>query len=188
MRRTKYAAVGSNVNLAGRIESFTTGGQLLISEATRALISAPLQVVGEFKVEPKGASTSLQLFEVAGIGAPYDLTLPSRIQPLHVLDSPVPVLFTVLEEKFAGRTLHHGHLVAMSAIEAGLVTDLVLSSLSNLKIQVHADGSAVPGGEIYAKVVSIAVDEVGASRIRFTSVSPELKTWIQGKRCAPLAT
>src|SRR5512140_556139 len=32
LRRTKYAAVGSNVNLAGRIESFTTGGQLLISE------------------------------------------------------------------------------------------------------------------------------------------------------------
>jgi adenylate cyclase len=35
LRRTKYAAVGSNVNLAGRIESFTTGGQLLISENTR---------------------------------------------------------------------------------------------------------------------------------------------------------
>ena len=35
LRRTKYAAVGSNVNLAGRIESFTTGGQLLISESTR---------------------------------------------------------------------------------------------------------------------------------------------------------
>ena len=36
LRRTKYAAVGSNVNLAGRIESFTTGGQILISENTRA--------------------------------------------------------------------------------------------------------------------------------------------------------
>ena len=38
LRRTKYAAVGSNVNLAGRIESFTTGGQLLISENTREKI------------------------------------------------------------------------------------------------------------------------------------------------------
>ena len=33
-RRTKYGVVGSAVNHAGRIESFTVGGQVLISEAT----------------------------------------------------------------------------------------------------------------------------------------------------------
>src|SRR5262249_22755747 len=31
-RRTKYAAVGTAVNLAARVESYTTGGQILISE------------------------------------------------------------------------------------------------------------------------------------------------------------
>jgi len=36
LRRTKHAAVGSNVNLAARVESFTTGGQVLITEDTRA--------------------------------------------------------------------------------------------------------------------------------------------------------
>lgn len=46
LRRTKYAAVGSNVNLAGRIESFTTGGQLLISEDTCASIQSPLRIDG----------------------------------------------------------------------------------------------------------------------------------------------
>ena len=56
LRRTKYAAVGSNVNLAGRIESFTTGGQLLISESTREAIKAPLRIDGQFQVEPKGAT------------------------------------------------------------------------------------------------------------------------------------
>ena len=56
LRRTKYAAVGSNVNLAGRIESFTTGGQLLISESTREKIKSPLRIVGQFQVEPKGAN------------------------------------------------------------------------------------------------------------------------------------
>ena len=33
-RRMKYAAVGTHVNLTGRIESYTTGGQILISEST----------------------------------------------------------------------------------------------------------------------------------------------------------
>ena len=68
LRRTKYAAVGSNVNLAGRVESFTTGGQVLITEAARAGIAASLRIDGQFQVEPKGAARSLQLFEVGGIG------------------------------------------------------------------------------------------------------------------------
>jgi adenylate cyclase len=33
--RTKYGVVGSQVNLTSRIQSCTTGGQTLISEATR---------------------------------------------------------------------------------------------------------------------------------------------------------
>jgi adenylate cyclase len=52
VRRTKYAAVGSNVNLAGRIESFTTGGQVLISHSTREQIQAPLRLDAQFQVEP----------------------------------------------------------------------------------------------------------------------------------------
>jgi adenylate cyclase len=34
-KRTKYGAVGNHVNLAFQIESYTIGGQVLISEATR---------------------------------------------------------------------------------------------------------------------------------------------------------
>jgi PAS domain S-box-containing protein len=78
LRRTKYAAVGSNVNLAGRIESFTTGGQVLISESTREKLETELRIDGEFQVEPKGAASSVRLYEVGGIGAPYDLFLPPR--------------------------------------------------------------------------------------------------------------
>jgi adenylate cyclase len=54
LRRTKYAAVGSNVNLAGRVESFATGGQILISEDTRKATKSPLRIVREFQVEPRG--------------------------------------------------------------------------------------------------------------------------------------
>jgi len=56
LRRTKYAAVGSNVNLTGRLESDTTGGQVLITEATRARIGAALRIDGQFRVEPKGTA------------------------------------------------------------------------------------------------------------------------------------
>src|SRR2546426_5481260 len=78
LRRRKYAAVGSNVNLAGRVESFTTGGQVLITGAAREGITASLRIDAQFQVEPKGAARSLQLFEVGGIGEPFTLSLPSR--------------------------------------------------------------------------------------------------------------
>ncbi len=179
LRRTKYAAVGSNVNLAGRIESFTTGGQLLISQNTRDRIQSPLRIDGEFKVEPKGAKQSLQLYEVGGIGAPFDLSLPDKSTVLIPLPDPLAVRFTVLEEKFLGRTVNEGRLMAVSETEAALGSECTLVPLSNLKIDVEPVAGSFPGGEIYAKVVGPVAGAAGQTRIHFTSVSPELKTWVQ---------
>jgi adenylate cyclase len=178
-RRTKYAAVGSTVNLTGRIESFTTGGQVLISESTRAKISSPLRVDGQFQVEPKGATRSLLLHEIGGIGEPYNLSIPPRSAALSALPEPLPIRFTVLEEKFVGRTVHQGRLAAVSDIEAGIEPDSALAPLSNLKIEVEPGAAANPGGEIYAKVVGASPTGSGQTRIRFTSVSPELKLWVR---------
>src|SRR5437899_8393142 len=91
LRRTKYAAVGSNVNLAGRVESFTTGGQVLITEATREKIRSALRLDGHFKVEPKGAKSSLELHEVGGIGEPYNLSLPEKSRVLFPLSDPLAI-------------------------------------------------------------------------------------------------
>jgi len=179
LRRTKYAAVGSNVNLAGRIESFTTGGQLLISESTREKIKSPLRIDGRFQVEPKGATHSLQLHEIGGIGEPFNLSLPTRSTALSPLPQPVPIRFTVLEEKFAGRTVYGGRLVSVSHFEAGVESELALVPLSNLKIELEPVTGANPGGEIYAKVIGAVAGTSGQTRIRFTSLSPELKTWVQ---------
>src|SRR5215468_6212842 len=134
LRRTKYAAVGANVNVAGRIESFTIGGQVLVSEDTRKMIAAPLRIDGEFHVEPKGASRSLLLYEIGGIGAPFDLSVPSRAVALHPLASPLAARFTVLEEKFVGRTVYEGQLTAVSVAEATMESPLSLAVLSNVRL------------------------------------------------------
>jgi len=177
LRRTKYAAVGSNVNLAGRIESFTTGGQLLISESTREKIKASLRIDGQFHVEPKGATHSLQLHEIGGIGEPFNLSLPSRSQALGPLPQPLPIQFTVLEEKFVGRTVYDGYLTALSDVEASIQSPLALALLSNLKITVAATPHGNPAGEIYGKVLESIAETPGHARIRFTSVTPEFKLW-----------
>jgi hypothetical protein len=84
----------------------------------------------------------------------------------------------VLEEKFVGRTVYEGRWVAVSTSDGAIAADLPLVPLSNLKIQVEPVPGTCPGGEIYAKVISAVTGTTGQTRIRFTSVSPELQPWL----------
>lgn len=177
LRRTKYAAVGSNVNMAGRIESFTTGGQLLISQSTRERVQATVRIDAEFEVEPKGASSRLRLFEVGGLGEPFNLSLPSPSSAVCPIRPPLEVQFTVLEEKFASGTVHAGRLGAISDREMHLESSVPLRPFSNLKLAIGAGSAGVPAGEIYGKVTGAVPGSAGLTRVRLTSVSPELKAW-----------
>ncbi len=95
------------------------------------------------------------------------------------LPQPLPICFTVLEEKFVGRTVHAGRLAALSDAEAGIESALALVPLSNLKIELKPVAGTNPGGEVYAKVIGPVAAASGPTRIRFTSVSPDLKVWMQ---------
>jgi hypothetical protein len=95
------------------------------------------------------------------------------------LPQPLPIRFSVLEEKFVGRTVHEGRLAALCESEAGIESELSLVPLSNLKIELQPVAGANPGGQIYAKVIGAVAGASGQTRIRFTSLSPELKVWVQ---------
>jgi hypothetical protein len=116
--------------------------------------------------------------EREGIGEPFTLKKPEKSERLNTPETPLTVSFTVLEEKFVGRTLHAGWLVGVSASEAELWCEFALSVLGNLKMDLLETAGSHPGGEIYAKVVKTPAKDQGPSLIRFTSVSPDLKEWI----------
>ena len=86
--------------------------------------------------------------------------------------------FTVLEEKFVGRAVHEGLLTALSELEAHVQSTVTPAVLSNVKLTVGAGPLDNPGGEIYGKVVDGGGVEAAVARVRFTSVTPELKAWV----------
>lgn len=184
-RRTKYAAVGANVNMAGRIESYTTGGQLLVSESTRDAIVAPLTVAHTFSVESKGSARRITLFEVTGIGAPNDLALPASQTVLHTLARPVPVQCFLIEDKAVGGVAHAGTLVSCSMRDGELRSAAPLVALSNVKLIVPGAANDAPAGEIYAKVTRVGDGGAQPSRLRFTSISPDVRTWLQQQQPRP---
>jgi len=66
-KRSKYGIVGSNVNLTSRIESYTEGGQILVSQATVEACGPGLCIEGELEVAPKGVQEPLTLYWVGSL-------------------------------------------------------------------------------------------------------------------------
>lgn len=69
--RTKYDVIGRNVNLASRIEGYTSGGQILVSnetfEAAGDLVHEREE--GAMWVRPKGIRQEILLHDVIGVGS-----------------------------------------------------------------------------------------------------------------------
>ena len=67
-KKMKYGCVGSAINLAGRLEALTIGGQVLVSEHTKNLIPENFDYVSEGSFFPKGGIREVSYYEVTGIG------------------------------------------------------------------------------------------------------------------------
>ena len=118
------------MNLTGRIESYTTGSQILVSPTTYTATAALLTITQALTVAPKGVPAAITLYDVGGIGGEYHLFLPEHHEELVPLLEEVPVRYTVLEGKFAGPTVWTGRLVKNCPAKAAeLQTDEPVASL-----------------------------------------------------------
>jgi class 3 adenylate cyclase len=88
-RVMKYNVIGNNVNLSSRIESYTSGGQVMLSEYTFDVLRSPVNVVQKVKVSPKGVSTPIFIVQVDAIGSPFNIALDNDAVPLEQLKCPV---------------------------------------------------------------------------------------------------
>jgi adenylate cyclase len=177
-QRTKYGVVGSAVNLTGRVESCTTGSQILISPSTYAATAELLTIRQELTVEPKGVPKPITVYDIGGIGGTYDLFLPEQEEDLTPLADEIAVSYTVLEGKFAGQDVLTGRLVKLGVKTAELLSDEPVAALSNLKMQfMNPNGEAV-SGDLLAKVLGDPNETATRVILRFTSVPQEVRTFL----------
>lgn len=192
-KRTKYSVIGGAVNLAFRIESYTTGGQTFISEDTHQEIGTVnphyLAIQSKFEVYPKGIKRPITIYDVAGIGGErYNLSLSTEDLPLEPLDQPIPVEYVAIEGKQVGIQQAQGYLEQLSAKTALLhiKDDAPLVLLTNLKLAItaHQAPEAVTHSDIYAKVQQTG----GRDKhylITFTSRSPVVISWMNQQASVP---
>jgi adenylate cyclase len=184
------------VNLTARIESYTVGGQILISEATYKEIEDIAKINGLMEVEPKGVSHPISIYDICGLGGIYNLELPSLSDSLQVLPTPIPITYRILEEKHLGTEMFKGELQQLSPYGAEIFSDHDVPELTNLKLHLQFYDQAQQleiEGEIYAKVLKhqqpsqIVLEQVSRSQhikpiyVHFTTVPNNLKDWIRQK-------
>ena len=172
--RAKYGVVGSHVNLAGRMEGFTVGGQVLVSASTLEKAGAALQVGQKVTFQAKGFKEPVDVYDLLGVGGSWNVRLPVRDDHLAALRPELPVTVAVLEGKQMSDITFEGTLVRASDNAASLRADRALRAFTNLRLRLKgADGETRPG-DLYAKVASGETGPDGGVLVRFTSAAPEV--------------
>jgi adenylate cyclase len=172
-RRTKYGVVGSAVNHAGRIESFTVGGQVLISDATLREAGEGVRVGSRLAIDAKGTRERIVVYDLRGLG---DALVPEAQEEATPLAEPLNVLCHVVVGKRVEAEAFGGRIVELAVHGGTLITPRRLRALSNLKLEMRPSGRTPV--EIYAKVVHVSGD--GSVAVRFTSLPAEVEAWLRG--------
>lgn len=169
-KRTKYGAVGSQVNFTGRVESYSVGGQVLISQATYDKIGHILVVNEVLQVQMKGMPGNVALYDIKGIRGGYNIQLPEREETPVLLPIPIKARIRRIAKKTVSQAQFAATITHVSQTSAIIVPDEPISRWEDLKLELVERSTQVLPGEIYAKAVSINGNEV---TIRFTSLSAE---------------
>jgi adenylate cyclase len=175
-KRAKYGVVGSHVNLTGRIESYTVGGQILISQGTAEAAETELVLGDELKLGAKGFKEPVTVHELLGIKGSYDLALPKRTQELRELLREIPVQLALIDGKHVEQDEVSGIFLSLSMNGAVISCEHELAKLANVRMRCTGLNRVIIPGDLYAKVTD-AVD--GRYTLRFTSVPDEIKSYIR---------
>jgi len=181
-KRSKYSVVGSGVNMTSRIESYTVGGQILISESVHQEAGEVLRIDTQREVRPKGSETPLRIYEVGGIAGQYNLVLEWKDPILVTLARQIPLRYRVLEGKNVGKEGLEGSVVRLSEKTAIIVLEEPLESLTNLKMNIGEVDEKLSTRDFYGKVIERLKEVEHTHEVYFTSIPPEVDAYFQSHR------
>jgi adenylate cyclase len=182
-RRTKYGVVGTHVNLTSRIESFTLGGQVLVSEATLAAAGGSLKVGEKLSFRAKGFSEPVNVFEVKGLSGRWRLDVPERVRQLVTLRAPLPVHFQVLHgPRVLGESVE-GELTKVSATTGELRARVAPPPHSEVKLRLLGPDGRETAADAYARVTSDPAPP-DSFVISFTALPPSVRALLDAAQTA----
>ncbi len=185
-KRAKYGVVGSQVNLTYRIESYTTAGQILVSESTYRAVPE-IKVLNCQQVNPKGVKEPINIYAVQGLGGKYNLALPDRLEEiLYPLSEPIDLSYSVLEDKDISTHTITAPLIRLGYGTAEIKSPTTHPMFTNIKLNLHLPNPDLTQEDIYAKVLEQNLENSSFS-IAFTALPPPMEVALNQlyKSCQP---
>ena len=159
---TEYTAIGWEVNLAFRIETYATGNQILISNSTREAVGiSALKIYSTKQIKPKGIKEPISIYEIGGIGGKYNLFLPKEEDILLPLKNPIPIFYLIVEGKQVSDNVCKGNLIKLSNKGAEVKVnpytslDLMPNPDSNIQLNILNFDNKFMSEQTYAKVLKV---------------------------------
>ncbi len=178
-KRSKYAAVGSGVNITSRIESYSVGGQILVTESVNRKIGHLLRIDAQQHVNPKGSPEAIRIYEVSGIAGRYHQALEIDHPPLNRLGRPIPIHYLVLEGKRVSETKFSASLIRLSTRCADIQFKQPVAATTNLQMELAGVNQALSAKPFYGKVFQSSGLKGTAGLVRFTSIPPEIDAFFE---------
>lgn len=174
-KRSKYGIVGPNVNLTSRIESYTLGGQVLISQSTRDACGDTLRIDGQEEVRPKGIKGSITAFDVGGIGDGFDIFLPFKTSSReNLLKEPQNVLFKITMDQQTLEQTFPGTLTAMNKKTAQIQSYRGFRRLTELELTFLDEKEKPAASGLVARVLETEGGTPFQSQLGFLNTPPEV--------------
>lgn len=168
----RYNVIGKVVNECSRIESYSVGGQVLISSESLDNVSCPVEIHNQMEITAKGVQKPVTVSEVIGIGGEYQCHIENVefdvMNPVNiwVVFNLYPIEGKLIKENpIPARLIEFSHKRAVVELED---FQAELKNYSDVEIfAAGKEGHAVFTG-VYAKVVERHFNLV---TLHFTHVS-----------------
>jgi len=174
VKRSKYGVVGRTINTTARIESFTVGGQIIVSPTLIGAAGLGLILGDEVEVHAKGMKEALRCRHLLGHEDHPELGLEQE-EACTTLAEPVPVHYVRLTGKHFDEEMEPARFVALSRRQAVLEACSPVPPYSNLLLRLEPVPGEAEVPELYAKVLRPLDESGNRCLIHFTSVPPGLR-------------
>jgi adenylate cyclase len=189
-KRSKYGVVGRTINTTARIESFTVGGQVIVSPTLIQAAGPGLILGDDVEVHAKGMREALRCRQLLGHADRPELNLREDTD-CTPLPEPIRVSYVQLTGKHFDEQMTPATLIALSRRRAVMEMANPLPPYANLLLRLEAEAGEQKAPELYAKVIRILDGPGHRCSIQFTSVPAGVRARLDrfpGNREGPSTT
>lgn len=168
----RYNVLGRIVNECSRIESYSVGGQVLVSKEALRCVDCPVEVHNHMEIAAKGVAKPVELSEVIGIGGEYQVRIANvEFDVLKPVEDIVVFNMFPIEDKMVKE-----ETVPAQLLECSYKRAIVELYDFQAELRVYSDVEILAAGQdgktiftgVYAKVVERHFNMV---TLHFTHVS-----------------